>query len=138
MKKSLLSFALALASAATILSLTVRAQAQTFTTLSSFCSQTNCTDGNGTTAPLVQGTDGNLYGETAFGGAVGTSWCGSLGCGTIFKITPQGNRTTVYTFCLSSTSPCPDGSGPEGGLTLGTDGNFYGVTAGGGVNSWGT
>lgn len=120
------------------LSLAVCAQAQTVTTLYSFCSQTNCADGDGSTAPMVQGTDGNLWGETAFGGAIGTNWCGSAGCGTLFKITPQGELTTVYTFCLSAISPCPDGSGPEGGLVLATDGTFYGVTAGGGVNRWGT
>jgi uncharacterized repeat protein (TIGR03803 family) len=136
MKKQLLT--LALACAALTLSLAVRAEAQTVTSLYSFCSQTNCTDGNGSTAPLVQGTDGNLYGETTFGGgSVGNSACGSIGCGTIFKIAPQGNLTAVYAFCLSS-SPCPDGSGPAGGLVLATDGNFYGVTSGGGANNYGT
>jgi uncharacterized repeat protein (TIGR03803 family) len=118
------------------LGLAVCAQAQTFTSLYSFCSKTNCSDGDGVTAPLVQGTDGNLYGETVFGGSIGTSYCGSIGCGTIFKMTPQGKFTTLYTFCLSS--PCTDGAGPAGGLVLATDGNFYGVTDGGGANNWGT
>lgn len=138
MKKNLLILALTIACAAITFSLAVCAQAQTFTSLYSFCSQTNCADGDGISAPLVQGTDGNLYGETAFGGNIEASWCGSAGCGTIFKITPQGKLTTVYTFCPSAISPCPDGSGPQGGLVLATDGNFYGVTAGGGVNRWGT
>jgi len=137
MKKSLLTLALALA--AITFSLAVRAQAQTLTTLYSFCSQTNCPDGDSLSAPLVQGTDGNLYGETAFGGtSVGNSSCGSLGCGTIYKITPQGKLTTIYTFCWSAASPCPDGDGPQGGLVLATDGNLYGVTAGGGANNYGT
>jgi uncharacterized repeat protein (TIGR03803 family) len=134
-----LTLAFVVACAALTFSLAARAQAQTLTTLYSFCSQTNCADGDGSTAPLVQGTDGNLYGETAYGGgSVGNNACGSIGCGTIFKITPQGTLTTVYTFCLSGSSPCPDGGGPEGGLVLATDGNFYGVTAGGGANDRGT
>jgi uncharacterized repeat protein (TIGR03803 family) len=118
-----------------VLSLAMCAQAQTFTSLYSFCAdKTNCTEGSGPAAPLVQGTDGNLYGETTFGGDNGS--CGSIGCGTIFKITPQGNVTTVYSFC--SSLPCTDGSGPDGGLVLASDGNFYGVTSGGGVHNFGT
>ncbi len=120
------------------LGLAVCAQAQTLTSLYSFCTKTNCADGDGVTAPLVQGTDGNLYGETAFGGGgVENSPCAAIGCGTIFKITTQGKLTTIYTFCLSS-STCTDGSGPSGGLVLATDGNFYGVTSGGGVHNFGT
>jgi len=135
--KALFTLGLALACAAFIFSLAVRAQAQTFTSLYSFCTETNCADGDGVTAPLVQGTDGNLYGETEFGGAsVGNAACGSIGCGTIFKMTPQGTFTTLYTFCLSST--CTDGGAPAGGLVLGTDGNFYGVTSGGGTDGFGT
>jgi uncharacterized repeat protein (TIGR03803 family) len=119
-------------------SLGVCAQAQTLTSLYSFCTKTNCADGDGVTAPLVQGTDGNLYGETAFGGGGGeNSPCAGIGCGTIFKITTQAKLTTIYTFCLSS-STCTDGSGPSGGLVLATDGNFYGVTDGGGVHNFGT
>ena len=86
--KARFTLGLALACAAITFSLPARAQAQTFTNLYSFCSQTNCADGDGVSAPLVQGTDGNLYGETVFGGSIGTSYCGSAGCGTIFKITP--------------------------------------------------
>src|SRR5258708_24731648 len=118
------------------LSLAVCAQVQTLTSLYSFCTKTNCADGDGVTGPLVQGTDGNLDGETTFGGSIGNSYCGSIGCGTIFKITPQGKLTTLYSFC--SSSPCTDGAGPSGGLVLATDGNFYGVTSGGGVHNFGT
>lgn len=134
--KSLVTLGLAFACAAITLSLAVGAQAQTFTSLYSFCTQTNCADGDGSTAPLVQGEDGNLYGETVGGGSSGNSYCAGTGCGTIFKMTPQGKFTTLYTFCLSS--PCTDGAGPSGGLVLATDGNFYGATDGGGANNWGT
>jgi uncharacterized repeat protein (TIGR03803 family) len=125
--KSLLTLGFALACAALTFSLAVRAQAQTFTRLYSFCAKTNCADGASPSAPLVQGTDGNLYGETGFGGAA------SLG--TVFKITTAGDLTTLYSFC--SSSPCTDGAIPQGGLTLATDGNFYGVS-GGGANNYGT
>ena len=116
-------------------SLAVCARAQTLTSLYSFCiNQTNCSSRSSPAAPMVQGTDGNLYGEAEFGGENGS--CGSIGCGIIFKMTPQGELTTLYTFCPSS--PCTDGSGPHGGLVLATDGNFYGVTSGGGANNRGT
>jgi uncharacterized repeat protein (TIGR03803 family) len=94
--------------------------AQTFTTLVNF----NYTNG---ASPyfmsLVQGTDGNLYGTTESGGA--------NSAGTVFKVTPTGTLTTLYSFCAKTN--CTDGSLPFGGLVLGTDGNFYGTTSLGGI-----
>lgn len=72
---------------------------------------------------LVQGIDGNLYGTT-FGG-------GAHGSGTVFKMTPAGIVTTLYSFC--SLTSCADGLGPYGGLVLASDGNFYGTTFQGGA-----
>lgn len=43
---------------------------------------------------LIQGRDGNFYGVTAFGGVQNK--------GTIFKITPSGTLTTLYSFCAQS------------------------------------
>jgi uncharacterized repeat protein (TIGR03803 family) len=104
----------------------------TLTTLYSFCSQSGCTDGDGPQAALVQATNGDLYGTTIVGGA----YCASVGgCGTVFKITPGGTLTTLHSFC--SQSGCPDGSGP-GALIQATNGDFYGVTAFGGANGYGT
>jgi uncharacterized repeat protein (TIGR03803 family) len=97
--------------------------AGTLTTLYNFCSQTNCTDGEGPTATPVQGTDGNFYGTTEAGGA-------SCSCGTIFKITPTGTLTTLYRFGVQSNGS--DGFDITGGLVQGSDGNFYGTTYGGG------
>jgi uncharacterized repeat protein (TIGR03803 family) len=100
----------------------------TLTTLYSFCSQSNCTDGALPYAGLVQAANGDLYGTT-FGG-------GANGSGTIFKITPSGTLTTVYNFC--SKSKCADGSDPHTGLILATDGALYGTTYTGGNSNFGT
>jgi uncharacterized repeat protein (TIGR03803 family) len=108
----------------------------TLTTLYDFCSQINCTDGNGPNG-LIQATDGNFYGSTAEGGANESCFSGA-GCGTVFKITPGGTLTTLYSFCAQAN--CTDGEGPRGALLEGTDGNFYGVTGWGGkltCNSYG-
>jgi uncharacterized repeat protein (TIGR03803 family) len=149
-----------------------------FTSLHNFCNQTNCTDGAITWDGLALGDDGNLYGGTWQGGAnnLGTiykitpegafttlySFCaanscaggdnplwlslgndgnfygttysgGANGVGAIFKITPKGAVTTLYSFCAQT--GCSDGSSPRGGLRLGSDGNFYGTTYFGGANA---
>jgi uncharacterized repeat protein (TIGR03803 family) len=101
-----------------------------FTALYNFCSQANCADGATSEAGLVQGTDGNLYGTTRFGGIGFT--IGGTGGGTVFKITLDGALTTLYSFCPQS--GCTDGSQPTGALVQGTDGNFYGTTWAGGAN----
>src|ERR1022692_1044721 len=90
----------------------------TLTTLYSFCSQTNCADGGGPYAGLVQATSGDFYGTTALGGTGG--W------GTVFKITPGGTLTTLYSFC--SQTNCTDGAIPYAGLVQDTNGDFYGTT----------
>jgi uncharacterized repeat protein (TIGR03803 family) len=84
------------------------------------------TSGYGPNAVLVQGTDGNFYGTTALGGSFNCGNGSPLSCGTIFKITPQGRVTTLYSFCEQF--PGPDGHNPTGGLVQGSDGNFYGTT----------
>jgi uncharacterized repeat protein (TIGR03803 family) len=103
------------------------------TTLYSFCAQPNCTDGEVPVGGLIQSADGNLYGTTVGGGA--TSCSGA--CGTIFKITPAGELTTLYSFCEQKN--CTDGIAPVSALVQGTDGNFYGTTLnGGGAGRLGT
>ena len=105
----------------------------TLTTLYSFCSQSGCTDGAYPSGALVQSTNGDFYGTTQNGGA--SDYCGA-GCGTIFKITPSGTLTTLYSFC--SQSGCTDGENPQAGLVQATDGSFYGTTGGGGAYNFGT
>lgn len=101
----------------------------TLTPLYSFCSQTGCEDGASPTYGLVLGNDGNFYGTTSNGG-LSSGACaqgfGGTGCGTVFKITPQGVLTTLHTFDFT------DGAYPYGALIQGTEGNFYGTTVGGG------
>ena len=92
------------------------------TTLYSFCSLADCSDGMTPYGRLVQGSDGKLYGTTL--GGLG-------GAGTIFSFTPDGTLATLYTICLSG-PPCADGSTSAGGLIQHTNGKFYGTTALGG------
>jgi uncharacterized repeat protein (TIGR03803 family) len=78
-------------------------------------------------APLIQGSDGNLYG-TASGG-------GQYGGGVAFEIMPDGAFVTVHSF------PDPnvpgDGNTPYAGLIQAADGNFYGVSYAGGADNSG-
>lgn len=98
----------------------------TLATIYNFCAQTNCTDGSAPEAALVLGRDGSFYGTTYYGGGGN---CES-GCGTVFKITPQGALTSLYSFTGDA-----DGSRPqETPLIQATDGNFYGSTSAGGSN----
>jgi uncharacterized repeat protein (TIGR03803 family) len=121
------------------------AEAQPYTVLYQF-------DGShgSPTAGLVQGSDGSFYGTTYMGssgyggvfkitpsGTLTTLYtfvgnAGTYGAGTIFKITPSGALTTLHSFAWS------DGAYPFAGLVQGSDGNFYGTTYWGGVYSPGT
>jgi uncharacterized protein (TIGR03437 family) len=96
----------------------------TLTTLHSFCSVSDCADGLSPATGLIQASDGNFYGTSADGGPGGS----------VYKITPGGTFTTVYSFC-SGGSPCIDGKTPSAGLIQASDGNLYGTTSTGGVNS---
>src|SRR5580698_4138439 len=84
----------------TLVSIALAGRAQTLTVLVNF-------NGANGTAPnaIIQGTDGNFYGTTFIGGAVGP--------GTVFKMTPSGTLTTLYSFSG------PDGGGPGGPLSAG-------------------
>ncbi len=154
----------------------------TFSTLYSFCSLTNCTDGDGPLGGLVQASDGNLYGTTLTGGEPGggygtvfkltltgilttihvfnfsdgaqpyapltqasdgklygtTSDGGTFHQGSIFSITPTGTFRNLYNFCSQSGAFCTDGNQVFSGVIQGTDGNFYGTTFTGGTNDYGT
>jgi uncharacterized repeat protein (TIGR03803 family) len=92
------------------------------------------TTGYNPQAPLIQGTDGNLYGTTASGGITtsSTCWGSSSSCGTVFKINTTGTKlTTLYKFDETH------GAGPLSPVIQGTDGNFYGTTSAGGTSGLG-
>ena len=85
---------------------------------------------------VIQGSDGNFYGTTAAGGA---NYCPEIpgdahNCGTVFKITPDGHETVLYSFGTSST----DGVEPIAPLVQASDGNLYGTTSGGGAYGGGS
>jgi uncharacterized repeat protein (TIGR03803 family) len=84
-------------------------------------------------AGLIQASDGNLYGTTAFG----STRAGAPSAGTVFKITPTGELTTLYAFCIDG-GTCNDGEEPVSCLVQGVDGNFYGTTINGGPSRYGT
>lgn len=75
---------------------------------------------------LIQTSDDTFYGTTYKGGA--------NGFGTVFKITPGGKETVVYSFAGGSS----DGANPEANLVQGSDGDFYGTTYNGGTHGLGT
>ena len=94
----------------------VEAHAQTYSVLYNFGSNPGDPENPTYSGIIAQGTDGNLY--SGAGGGFG---------GAAYNITPAGTLTTLYIFDDGG----DDGLiNPRGGLTLGTDGNFYGTTSG--------
>jgi uncharacterized repeat protein (TIGR03803 family) len=86
---------------------------------------TGGSDGASPEAGLIQASDGNFYGTTYGGGA--------SNAGTVFKITPSGQFTSLYSFTGGN-----DGSEPGAELVQGSDSALYGTTYGGGVGNSGT
>jgi uncharacterized repeat protein (TIGR03803 family) len=86
-------------------------------------------DGKNSTAELLQAPDGRLYGTAPIGGLPVDDPDRS---GTIFRINLDGTKfRLLHTFVQA-----PDGSFPTSGLTVGPDGNLYGVTPAGGNEPW--
>ena len=116
----------------TVFKLTPPSKGQTVweeTVLYSFCSLSNCSDGDGPLAGLIADREGAFYGTTSGGGN---------GVGIVFKLTPPAKGQTVwketvlYSFCALSS--CVDGNGPLAGLIADREGALYGTTVGGGIN----
>ena len=93
--------------------------------LTTFYSFTGGDDGAQPLAGVIQASDGYLYGTTWYGGTYDS--------GTVYKIGPSGNLTTLYSF-----SGGTDGAAPWSALIQAQDGYFYGTTSGGGGSSFGT
>src|SRR5580693_3451349 len=81
-----------------------------YTILYDFCSLQNCADGLGSSSPLVEDAKGNLYGTAD----------------NVFKLTPRGKETVLYTFTDSSNVY------PIGNIVRDSAGNIYGTTEYGG------
>ena len=83
-------------------------------------------DGVNPLAGLLMDGSGNLYGTTYAGGANGD--------GAVFKISPDGTESVLYSFGSSAT----DGMQPAAGLIIDRAGNLYGTTETGGATNQGT
>jgi uncharacterized repeat protein (TIGR03803 family) len=82
-------------------------------------------DGANPVAGLIADGNGNLYGTTSIGG--GGSVCGA-GCGVVFRVSPSGTETVLYSFMGGS-----DGISPTAGLIADSSGgNLYGTIEYGG------
>jgi hypothetical protein len=106
--------------------------APTETVLYSFTGGT--TDGANPSGGVIADSSGNLYGTTAYGGpsasACPASTTGIIvpaGCGVVFKLSPSGTETVLYSFMGNG-----DGALPSGGLIADSSGNLYGTTFNGG------
>jgi uncharacterized repeat protein (TIGR03803 family) len=83
------------------------------------------TDGQQPFGSVVLGQDGNLYGTTTAGG--------TYGLGTVFRLTPAGVESVLWSFGATG-----DGQAPKNRLIQGSDGNLYGTTESGGAFGYGT
>jgi uncharacterized repeat protein (TIGR03803 family) len=79
-------------------------------------------DGATPLAGLIRDEAGNLYGTTELGGPSGS--------GTVFKVDAAGNETVLYSFTGAT-----DGGYSEASLIRDGEGNLYGTTFGGGLDS---
>jgi uncharacterized repeat protein (TIGR03803 family) len=85
-------------------------------------------DGGEPRGALAQDSDGNLYGTTSIDGLHDRCF---QGCGTVFKLAPDGTFSVLYAFRGIEDG---DGGAPQSGLILDRKGNLYGTTGGGGDN----
>ncbi len=103
--------------------------AQTYSSLYEFGGKTGDPANPQYSGVISQGRDGNLY-TTAPSTFLGACFF----CGSVFQISPSGALTVVFNFNDATGS----GYTTLSGLTLGTDGNFYGTTQAGGNLGGGT
>jgi uncharacterized repeat protein (TIGR03803 family) len=105
--------------------------ASTENVLYSFCTLSNCLNGEDPSAGLIFDASGNLYGTTSEGGAYGE--------GGVFQLVLANgtwNETVLYSFCKLAN--CADGDYPTAGLIFDAAGNLYGTTSEGGAYGNGT
>jgi uncharacterized repeat protein (TIGR03803 family) len=107
--------------------ITSSSTAQTFTILHTFTAAEG-----GPTWNLIRNNQGNLYGTTAIAGDLGCNF--GQGCGTVFKLTAQGELEVLYSFGETPN----DGLYPQAGVTPQGGAGLAGTTYGGGNNGYGT
>lgn len=81
-------------------------------------------------APPIEARDGSLYGPTTSGG--------SNGLGSVYKLTPNGTFTTLFSFGYDTDGNATQGDQPYAPLMQGIDGAFYGTCVSGGIFGSGT
>jgi len=84
------------------------------------------TDGEYPASDLVADAAGNFYGTTLAGGGTASCGYGTIGCGTVFKLAPNGKETILYVFTGKN------GAYPAAGLLQESGGKLFGTTIGGG------
>ena len=92
-----------------------------FTVLHAFCQSSSCPDG-ALPMGLANGPDGNVYGVTFQGGSNDYDCSSVKGCGVFFSILASTGAFQVLTVLDGS-----NGFAGPLGLTLASDGNFYGA-----------
>ncbi|MBV9993368.1 MAG: hypothetical protein JOZ72_19000 [Alphaproteobacteria bacterium] len=85
-------------------------------------------DGKHPIGELLPDAQGNLYGVTMGGGI--SCWRTLDGCGTVFKLAPDGTESVLFFFNDSASEQYPHGR-----MALDDDGALYGLVEGGGF--WG-
>jgi uncharacterized repeat protein (TIGR03803 family) len=117
----------------TVFKLTPPHYGQTTWTLQTLWSFTGAKDGSNPDQAdsLIMDASGALYG-TSFTGGSTNAFCGTTGCGVVFKLTPPAHGTawteqTLWTFTGGN-----DGAYPLSGVIMDRTGALYGMTNGGG------
>jgi hypothetical protein len=104
----------------------------TLTTLYTFCSQTDCSDGGGPAGPIRILDNGDLVGVAASGGDTSNT---SNGGGVLYRLS-GATLSVLHDFCGSA--GCTDGVSPNGGVVIDSLGRIFGTTALGGDAAEGT
>jgi uncharacterized repeat protein (TIGR03803 family) len=108
----------------TVFELSPSGSSYTETTLYNFCAQANCTDGEEPYGGVIMDGAGNLIGTASDGG--------SRGKGVIFELSPSGSQ---WQYSVLADFGGESGSFPESDLMLDANGNLFGTTFEGGINS---
>jgi len=114
-----------------VFELTQSGGAWTESVIYSFCPARGCSDGAYPAATLILDGKGNLFGTTIYGGKTGDPRCATVGCGTVFELSPANDGwtyQTLYTFGGGT-----DGANPTASVILDKSGNLYGTTFYGGA-----